>query len=257
MTSASDFNLPKTTNSILNLRGQRLHFRYFLPPDLNNTRSIIFFLHGYSGHSSRPEVQRAASILTGSTMATGNRALFCLEFAGHGYSEGVRALIMNHEDLIDDAEQFVRRLMTGATVCDGDDFECGLNTVQWQTIQKIPFYVMGQSMGGGVAVFLAQRLEALAGFYGTILLAPALSTSMPHWIVVALLENTVGSCLPQEEMPSFMNKLSDHRKTWKVRSVVQIYHKYAYVYRFISYICNRMMIQYNLQTWIHGAKKAR
>ncbi len=202
-----------------NSRGQCLHFRYFLPPNLDNTHSVVFFLHGYSGHSSRPEVQRAASILTSSTMASGNRAFFCLEFAGHGYSEGVRALIMNHEDLIDDAEQFVRRVMIGATVCSDEDFECGLNTAQWQVLQKKPFYVMGQSMGGGVAVFLAQRLEVLAAFRGTILLAPALSTSMPHWVVVALLENTVGKCLPQEEMPSFMNKLSDQRRTWKVRSV--------------------------------------
>ena len=194
MTTASDINLPRSTNFMVNRRDQRLHFRYFLS-DLESTHSVVFFLHGYSGHSSRPEVQKAAAILT-----NGNRTLFCLEFAGHGYSEGVRALITSHEDLVQDAEQFIRRIM-GGEMYNNEDFHCELSIDQWKAIQKKHFYIMGQSMGGGVTVFLAQKLENVYGFRGSVLLAPSLSTSMPHWLIVAVLENTVGTCLPEAEMP--------------------------------------------------------
>jgi len=194
MATAGDINLPRSTNFMVNGRDQRLHFRFFLS-DLESARSIVFFLHGYTGHSSRPEVQKAAAILT-----SRDRALFCLEFAGHGYSEGVRALITNHDNLVDDAEGFIRRIMYGKTHND-EDFQCELSADQWKSIQKKHFYIMGQSMGGGVAVFLAQRLESIDRFRGSVLLAPSLSTSMPHWLVVSALENTVGACLPEAEMP--------------------------------------------------------
>jgi hypothetical protein len=64
---ASHFNLPKTENVMINSRGQQLHFRIFDPrqqqQDMNPITTplgICFWIHGFGGHSSRPEIQNMA-----------------------------------------------------------------------------------------------------------------------------------------------------------------------------------------------------
>jgi alpha-beta hydrolase superfamily lysophospholipase len=63
---ASHFNLPKTENAMVNGRGHRLHFRIFHPilegrqVEQNASQGICFWVHGFGGHSNRPEIQNLA-----------------------------------------------------------------------------------------------------------------------------------------------------------------------------------------------------
>jgi hypothetical protein len=72
-------------------------------------------------------------------------------------------------------------------------------------------------MGGAVAAFLSILLENETNYKGAVFLAPALSAKLPSWLVVKLLEFTVGTCTPESEMPTWLSKVSDNTKTWKVR----------------------------------------
>jgi hypothetical protein len=76
MLDASHYNLPKTENLMINSRGQNLHFRIFDPrvqgeeeqkelegEEKNTTvtpMGICFWVHGFGGHSNRPEIQNLA-----------------------------------------------------------------------------------------------------------------------------------------------------------------------------------------------------
>lgn len=59
---ASHFNLPKSENEMINGRGHRLHFRIFHPTLVGETQpiGICFWVHGFGGHSNRPEIQNLA-----------------------------------------------------------------------------------------------------------------------------------------------------------------------------------------------------
>lgn len=70
-------------------------------------------------------------------------------------------------------------------------------------------------MGGAIAAFLSSRLEKVPSFKGSILLAPALAASVPHWLIVAALEHSVVMCAPAAEMPTWLSKVNDNTKTWK------------------------------------------
>ena len=54
-TLAEDVNTAKTTNFFMNRRGQRMHFKHFLPgPSDPPLRHIVIYLHGLDAHISRP-----------------------------------------------------------------------------------------------------------------------------------------------------------------------------------------------------------
>lgn len=124
-----------------------------------------------------------------------NYALVCLDFHGHGYSEGTpRAYVDDFGHLLDDATCLIREVYSDSL----DLHECGFNEhvsghhkhrnnsksvateksqhersdtseQQQQTpsvynlrANKVPFHIMGQSMGGAVAIRLGLYYQQLA-----------------------------------------------------------------------------------------------
>jgi alpha-beta hydrolase superfamily lysophospholipase len=224
-------NLPKTTNVFRTSRGVNLHFRYHLPVSSKKIESIVFLIHGYGGHSNSQRTLKIAE-----NFSSFGRALFLLDLVGHGYSEGERALFTRHQDLVEDIYEFIS-VVSGLTSTSQQKtgFECGFAcifpgfitssepTITWDigsakhdAIKRAPFYIMGNSLGGALGVFLAPRLFGNVKFRGLILLAPSLEFKMPSAAITGLLEVTFATFSPNEVMPDWiMGPREPQPITWK------------------------------------------
>jgi len=228
-------NLPKTTNSFRTSRGVTLHFRYYLPTGSKKLESVVFLIHGYGGHSNNPRVPKIAE-----NFSSYGRAVFLLDLVGHGFSDGERALFTRHQDLVDDVYQFIS-VVSGltATSTQNSGFECSLACVfpglitaaepviSWdvgsakhEMIKKVSFYIMGNSLGGALGVFLSTRLLGHVRFRGLIMLAPSLDFKTPNVAIAGLLEMTVATFAPNELMPDWIMKPRDPQPiTWREEQI--------------------------------------
>ena len=138
--------------------GARMPVRVWLPP-AGRARAVMLALHGFND-------SRDAWELAGPALAARGIAVLAPDQRGFGAAPG-RGQWPGTDTLVDDAAQMAR-LAAAA--------EPGL-----------PLYVMGESMGGAVALCLAARPDhpAIAGF---VLLAPAVwsSTQMSPLLTASL-----------------------------------------------------------------------
>lgn len=114
-------------------------------------KGIVFFVHGMVEHSGRYEEW-------GRFLAQHGYDVYAIDQRGHGRSDGARLWIHRFTDLIDDFCAFVEK---GAAQFPG-----------------LPVFIAGMSMGGGVAIRSAVRLQTtVPNFAGTILIAAAIRTN--------------------------------------------------------------------------------
>lgn len=211
--SAEDFNKPKSDNFFINSRGHKLHFRYRCASDgPDSALGSLFFLHGYAGHVNGPGIGNMMEYMGGRSVS-----VFCMDFEGHGYSEGERALIERREDLIDDFLKFVNFVMklNPEHLSESAGFDAGFHMDVLERIRQLPFSVMGSSMGGAITALVSNSLMEYSNFAGSILLAPALSINPPNWMLVELLRHTVCRFTPSALMPSGLSSVSDNRASLK------------------------------------------
>ena len=98
-----------------------------------------------------------------------------LDIVGHGYSDGERCYIANHEDVVEDW-----------LLCISSAFK---------NLPQVPWFVAGQSMGGTFSLAVAHKCNNLkAGakdgyfsrFSGCISICPSLKVSIPPSPIVAI-----------------------------------------------------------------------
>ena len=139
-----------------------------------------------------------------------------IDFQGHGYSEGERALVSSHEELIEDLLNFIeyfrypeKKLNSLVeTTCDG---------ITRQHLQELPFFAMGQSMGGGITALISNTLSCFPNYLGSVLLAPYLGVArVPNWFVLTILKHTVMTCFPNHQMPSWLDGMTDPRYSFLI-----------------------------------------
>jgi alpha-beta hydrolase superfamily lysophospholipase len=185
--SATSFNKPKTSNAFTNCNDNKLHFRVQWDK-FEEAKRVMFYVPGYSNHINRPEFFAFATY-----MNAHNTVIIAVDMQGHGYSDGERCLLMSHGDLLADVTQLVDGFMNVNTSerFQFDSTDGSLESKHLPMLQKLPFFIMGSSMGGAVNTMVAQRLHsdkvAYPTFKGAILLAPALSFDTPHWLLVDIL----------------------------------------------------------------------
>ena len=228
-------NLPKTSNNFRTSKNVNLHFRYFLPK--GKIESVVFWVHGYGGHCNHPRIIKIAENIT-----IHGRALFAIDLEGHGYSEGERALFRTHTALVEDIYDFVAAV-TGITTAAAS--EGGLNCViacmlpmlttnvepqltsdmgivKIDQLKKLPFYIMGNSLGGALCVFLSIKLFGHYRFKGVIMLAPSIDFKTPNSVISGLLELTYATFAPGDEMPDWIIRPRDTRAiTWQEEVVIK------------------------------------
>eukprot|EP00598_Pedospumella_elongata_P011041 CAMPEP_0185008248 /NCGR_PEP_ID=MMETSP1098-20130426/89160_1 /TAXON_ID=89044 /ORGANISM="Spumella elongata, Strain CCAP 955/1" /LENGTH=272 /DNA_ID=CAMNT_0027536711 /DNA_START=177 /DNA_END=995 /DNA_ORIENTATION=+ len=144
-----------------------------------------------------------------------------VDMQGHGYSEGERCLMTNHEHMMNDFIQLVSSLQheDKAHELTFDQSEGSFSPQYLPDIRKLPFFIMGSSMGGALCTITAHQLqsqrEEYPQFKGAILLAPALSFKTANWLLIETLRYTVGTCTPSSQMPQFLSNLNDNTLTFR------------------------------------------
>lgn len=215
-------NVTQSDEFTINSRGQRIHVRTNWPN--TNPSAAVLFLHGYGAHGNRPPIRYIAE-----TMNRSNVAFISLDFHGHGYSEGTRGLVMHFDDLIDDVITTILALFSEQTGC------------VHHKLCRIPFFLMGHSMGGGVAIAVEQMLQptcilptkytkhqALFNntivplFQGLFLVCPVVNVTNIPRIVTKVLLGTLTRVLAEHCIPKWLfdDHFSDNWNDDKYRAYV-------------------------------------
>lgn len=132
-------NRPRPPTYFVNSRGHKLFYEVH-GPRLGDPKckSLIFLNVGYTAHVMRPLLLPLLNAL-----AAGECCVAIFDWAGAGYSGGTRCLV-DKDGMLEDLEQFVHMIHEGA--------DAGGATVPW--------FCMGQSMAGAVALLFSHRAWA-------------------------------------------------------------------------------------------------
>lgn len=183
----------------------RYHVRHWLPDDVKALKGILFFVHGYGGH-----LDRTALVPFATGLAKAGYAFLGFDMLGHGFSPGERALVHSLEELADDWVEFIR-FVRFAPSPQHDGNNLGISQAALVALQKLKYAVMGESMGGLLALMVSSNIrhneeDLQKGWGGCIAIAPALAADVPPAPVVWFLRNLVAPLVPSRIMPSFLSK---------------------------------------------------
>lgn len=106
-----------------------------------------------------------------SLLAKNGFTVYALDFPGHGLSPGTRGYLTGVHDLIADGVAVARHAKTDA--------------ISSNNCKSLPLFLLGSSMGGAIALKVAQRL-GLDFVRGVVMLAPMLSLKVSNFERVAL-----------------------------------------------------------------------
>ena len=124
---------------------------------------LVVIFHGLAAHARFPTVRLAAERL-----ASAGFVVVAVDFPGHGDSPGMRAYIPSAESLIEHAVEATRAASA--------------------VHESLPVFLLGSSMGGAIALHVADRLTTTVS--GVVLLAPMLASAVDsafvHTLVSAL-----------------------------------------------------------------------
>jgi len=195
--------LPKTPFFFVH-DGVRLHVRHFLPEEPAKLRGTIFYIHELNSHVNRPAVARL-----GKAFAAAGFGLLTFDLVGNGYSDGLRAYVEDFENVFRSILHFVQLIMSaddGHKAATSEPIGLGIPDNMLRCIGTVPYFFMGESMGGMMAMYSSLRLKQtspawLCRLHGTVLVAPALSVKVPPRKVVSLLKSVVLPMVSRELMP--------------------------------------------------------
>jgi len=194
---------------------------------------MLVLLHGYAAHFNRPKYIAFVQMLLSAGIAVAT-----IDLEGHGYSEGVRGYVEDYVLMVDDVQQFVELIASGTAhisqlPCPEDKHAPRSNGAYRGTslplpesegaeMAKLPFFIGGQSMGGGLSLLAGHRVTSKCEmFRGCVLLCPALAGHTPPAPVTFFLRYVVAALFPLSRMPSFLDSTSDASAIWKGDGIVK------------------------------------
>jgi alpha-beta hydrolase superfamily lysophospholipase len=157
-------------------------------------------------------------------------AYVCLDFHGHGYSDGVKGIVDSKEFLLDDVFCLLRALYSDTPAPMGQN---GARSFWMKTHAKnVPFFIMGHSMGGSTAIYVGHMLSTEAEkmtnkkeskesfsslFRGCLLLCPAIDIKMPPAIVVTTLNYLIVPFFRNYPVPEIFapRRLASQHLLWR------------------------------------------
>lgn len=152
--------------------GLALFVRKWLPPQGHRPRGVIFLAHGLGEHGGRYE--HLARVLAGQHAL----AVFAVDHQGHGLSDGERMYARKLAHLAEDLDEFVAHVLSGgADARNRSVIDAAVDPhadVDWSTL---PRFLFGHSMGGVVALQVAERSLGRRDWDGVILSSPAIYCS--------------------------------------------------------------------------------
>jgi len=182
----------------------QLHYIKYIPD--NKPRAICVWQHGIHAHAmmsyKNPYNDEYAKMgLLAQSMVQAGYALYAPDLLGHGFSEGKRFYIPNGDWTInrDNLDSFARFVASEH--------------------KDIPFFIMGESYGGCLALHVAKAWEddtkgAPSNFRGIALLAPAIIGDLPPKSVIFVLKNILKPMFPTRT-PFFMPHPISAERIWR------------------------------------------
>ncbi|KAL6190322.1 hypothetical protein ACLB2K_036720 [Fragaria x ananassa] len=159
-----------------NSRGMEIFCKCWLPKPVDQVKAALCFCHGYGSTCTFFFEGIARRI------AQSGYAVYAVDYPGFGLSEGLHGYISDFDELVDDViEQFTS--IKGRS-----------------EVKGLPFFIMGESMGGAVALKI--HLKEPDKWDGVILVAPMCKIAddvMPPAIVLKLLA-FMSEVLPQAKL---------------------------------------------------------
>lgn len=210
-------NLHRSTEFVTNSRGQKLHIRTHACANVKKCKGLVISLHGIGAHISRINQAHWAKSMT----ETNNYHYVCLDFHGHGHSEGDRAMINNYRDLLDDITSLLNALYRIPS--DEVQTHCNISLPPLRAA-SCPFYVMGNSLGGAVSLLFthlatspttpAEAQGWTGACKGAILASPALSIKKPADIIINILDYVIVPLFPTSHVPHIFTSLKSDDLIW-------------------------------------------
>jgi acylglycerol lipase len=139
-----------------------------------------------------------------------------MDMRGHGYSDGMRALMPSLDETLADMEDFISYIMTGAKYTSA---HCDLDNKVVEVIRELPFFIMASSGGAAFSTLLSIRMNEDVNFKGMVMLAPALSVDIPHWVLVIVLRYSIAYLAPEQDMPKCISNATDESLNYKDANV--------------------------------------
>ena len=155
----------------------------------------------------------------------------CFDFHGHGYSEGLRALVRSLDNLLDDCLSLLRALYSDKMYADESSDPNQKAFHLNNHAGNIPFYIFGHSMGGSTAVALGHRLSdktnnihtndgkklsISTNFSGCLLFCPAIDIKVPAPLIVTIMDYLIVPLFGHYSVPEFIQPTSSNRQeVWK------------------------------------------
>jgi alpha-beta hydrolase superfamily lysophospholipase len=155
----------RSEGSVTGVDGLRLAYRAW---EAKSPHAGIVVLHGLGEHSGRYEQFAEA-------LATFAISTYALDQRGHGLSDGRRGHVPTFDVFLREFDRFRRE-------------------VEGLAEYRLPLFVLGQSMGGLIALRYVEEYES--HFLGAVVCSPWLATSMPvpRWKIMAA--NALNRVLP-------------------------------------------------------------
>lgn len=168
--------------------------------------------------------------------------VFAIDFHGHGYSTGIRAYMESINDLEDDLLRFIKLILRDELIenfiynsnfisnnkisnelpimTHNIQFNENLNKIWFENIRNLPYFLVGQSMGGAVVTMASRHLfNNYPNYIGTIGLAPSFSVNKPHWLIIEILRYTFGLLNPTGEMIGTNNPIDINHSVKNVETI--------------------------------------
>ena len=143
-----------TTDSV-NIRGIKCFAHHWKGKVDTPPRALVVIFHGFLAHGNYPTVRYAAEFLSEE-----GYAVVAVDMPGHGQSEGTRGYLESAETVV----------LDGASIV---EYAKGWYARKGQDNLKV--VLVGSSMGGAIALAVAQTMESIAG---VVLLAPMLKLNV-------------------------------------------------------------------------------
>ena len=122
------------------------------PANQNNKKGLVVIYHGFLAHGKYPTVRYAAEFLA----KEGNYAVCCIDFPGHGKSDGDRGYLPSSQMVLDYGVAMAEYAKTLVAA------------------ENTKIFLVGSSMGGAIALSVAQKIQTA----GVVLLAPMLKLNV-------------------------------------------------------------------------------
>ncbi|PNT73022.1 caffeoylshikimate esterase isoform X2 [Brachypodium distachyon] len=151
---------------VSNSRGMSLFACRWIPSNGKPAKALVFLCHGYAVECS------VTMRDTGERLARAGYAVYGVDYEGHGKSDGLQGYVPSFDALVQDCDAFFTAVV--ASTRSGD---------------KLPRFLLGESMGGAVALLLHRARPSY--WSGAVLVAPMCKIAeemKPHPVVVRVLK---------------------------------------------------------------------